>query len=159
MLLVAALAAALSGCALPGQRTEVDDETARDRLTQAIGLAVAGNLEGLCRLSPADASTCGDSVADFGDLVPSEAPTIRCSLPAPSFGPLRGGHLLVLEGRDADGEEYLTDFVVYDDGQAIGVLDAVWWSGLTVVDYDAETVTWRFDSTTTACDTGGLPTN
>lgn len=157
MLLLVLAAVLCAGCHRLGIRQDVDVEQARDLLTTAVGLAATGELDRLCTLSPSEASTCQDSVADRGELRPDEGPTILCEVPAPSEGPLRGGQVLVLEGTDASGTDYTTEFIVYDTGGEIGVLDPVWWSGLTVADYSGDTVTWRFDSTSTTCDRGGLP--
>lgn len=165
-LLAIALLVALGApaCALPPQvrqafgiRQQVDDATARDVLAQAVGLAASGQADRLCALSPADASTCAESLATAGDLVPTAGPRITCSVAAPEDGPLRGGRVLVLQGEDVNDDPYTTEFIVYDDGTAVGALDAVWWSGLTVRSYAEDTVTWGFDSASRTCERGGLP--
>lgn len=155
LLLVLGLLA--GGCQALGIRATVGEAEARDVLTQAVGLTGSGQIGRLCTLSPAEASTCSDSLDTAGNVVPDSGPEIVCIVPAPSSGPLRGGQVLVLEGIDAVGDPYTTEFIVYDSGQGVGVLDAVWWSGLSVVSYAEDTVTWRFDSASQTCQRGGLP--
>jgi hypothetical protein len=157
MLALVVLALLASACQALGIRSSVDEAQARDLLTQAVGLTASGQLDQLCELSPADASTCSDSLETAGAVAPSSGPEIVCAVEAPETGPLRGGHVLVLEGVDAVGDRYTTEFIVYDDGSGVGVLDAVFWSGLSVVDYIGDTVSWRFDSGSETCQRGGLP--
>ena len=54
------------------------------------------------------------------------SPSIRCIVPAPDDGPLRNGQVVVVEGVDTAGETYVSEFIVYDSGSGIGVLDAVY---------------------------------
>ncbi|HUG87014.1 MAG TPA: hypothetical protein VMM13_20770 [Euzebya sp.] len=146
-----------SGCQALGIRQTVDESQARDLLTRAVGLAASGQLDHLCTLSPADASTCSDSLETTGNVVPGTGPQIVCIVAAPASGPLRGGQVLVVEGVDAVGDPYTTEFIVYDSGHGVGVLDAVFWSGLSVVSYAGDTVSWRFDSASQTCERGALP--
>ncbi len=146
-----------AGCQALGIRAEVSEAQARDLLARAVGLAQSGQVDRLCELSPAEASTCADSLLDLAGLLPPEGPSIRCVVPAPTEGPLRNGRVVVVEGVDSTGDEYLSEFVVYDSGDGVGVLDAVFWNGLTVASYTEDTVTWRFDSSSQTCDRGALP--
>ncbi len=146
----------LTGCSAFGVRPSVATEDARALLTTAVGLAVSGELDQLCELAPEDASTCRDSIVDFGHAVPGEGPRVACVVAAPDVGPLRNGRVVVVEGIDADGVEYVTEFVAYNDGTGEVVLDPVWWSGLTIGSYTETAVTWRFDSSSTTCDRGGI---
>lgn len=151
------LAVLLPACQVLGIRDTVTEVQARDLLTQAVGLAASGQVDRLCTLSPAEASTCEDSLDTAGIVMPSTGPRVVCTVPAPTDGPLRGGMVLVVEGQDAVGDPYTTEFIVYDDGDRVGVLDAVFWSGLSVQSYATDTVTWRFDSASQTCQRGGLP--
>ncbi|WP_370326819.1 hypothetical protein [Euzebya sp.] len=148
----------LAGCGVLGIRADVSIEEARELLDQAVGLTADGDPAGICGLSPSEASTCLDTLETAGALVPEDPPRIDCVVRAPEDGPLRGGVVLVLSGTDRNGDGYTTEFVVFDDGEEIGALDAVWWSGLSIKSYDGDTVTWRFDSSSETCDRGGLPT-
>lgn|GEM_PF-6458714 len=150
------VALALTACSALGVRPSVATEDARALLTTAVGLAVSGELDQLCELAPEDASTCRDSIVDFGHAVPGEGPQVVCVVAAPDVGPLRNGRVVVVEGIDADGVEYVTEFVAYNDGSGEVVLDPVWWSGLTIGSYTETAVTWRFDSSSRTCDRGGI---
>lgn len=154
---LACLLVLTSGCRALGFRGTVDETQARDLLATAAGLAASGQVDRLCELAASDASTCPDSLIDYSMLVPASGPTIACVVPAPDTGPLRHGQVLVLEGVDANDHAYITEFVVFDDGETVGVLDPVFWNGLTIASYSEDTVTWRFDSSSTTCDRGGLP--
>jgi hypothetical protein len=157
VLAVLALPGLAGGCALLGARTTVEEPAARDLLDRAVALAASPRISELCTLSVGEASTCQDTLVDVGALVPRTPPVVRCAVRVGDVGPLRGGMVLVLEGTDANDDPYLTEFVVYDDGSRVGVLDAVWWSGLSIEGYGEDTVTWRFDSDSTVCDDRALP--
>ena len=146
-----------AGCQALGIRADVSESEARALLARAVGLAQSGQLDRLCALSPAEASTCADSLTDLAGLLPPEGPSILCVVPAPEEGPLRNGQVVVVEGTDTAGETYTSEFIVYDSGAGVGVLDAVYWNGLTVASYTEDTVTWRFDSSSQTCDRGALP--
>ena len=111
----------------------------------------------MCDLSPSEASTCEDTARNASGVVPDTPPEVVCAIEMPDHGPLRRGIVLVVEGVDGINDPYRTEFIVFDDGDDIGVLDAVYWSGLSVQSYNDDTVTWRFDSASEACDRGGLP--
>lgn len=160
LLLVAVIAVA-SGCGLLGHRRTVDEASARRVLQTAVELALSEQLGQLCTLSAGrgrgEVSTCAETLSDTAALVPADHPEIRCAVPVGDDGPLRGGMVLVVEGTDANGDPFATEFVVYDDGSGIGVLDAVWWSGLSIRGYGEDTATWGFDSGSTLCRDGALP--
>lgn len=145
------------GCGLLGIRQDVDRATADRVLATAVDLALSDQLGQLCTLSVGEASTCADTLAETGTLVPDEGPDILCEYEIGGSGPLRGGRVLVVEGEDVNGDPYTTEFVVFDDGRGIGALDAVWWSGLSIQGYGDDTVTWRFDSESSLCQDGSLP--
>ncbi|MGI9018254.1 MAG: hypothetical protein ACR2HR_14320 [Euzebya sp.] len=147
----------LSACVLPGVRRTVDQEQARDLLTRAIGLTVSGQVDQLCTLSRSEASTCSETLQTVAGLAPTTGPDIVCVIPVGDSGPLRGGMVLVLTGLDGQGDAYTSEFVVFDDGREIGVLDPVYWSGLAIQSYEVDTVTWRFDSGSQVCQRGRLP--
>lgn len=155
LLLVAA--SGVSGCRALGLRAPVSEEEATALLTRAVGLAATGQVEQICELSSSESSTCADTLETAGPLAPDVGPQVRCVVPVGPDGPLRGGQVLVLEGVDALGDAYLTEFIVYDDGEAVQVLDAVFWSGLSVQSYGDSSVTWRFDSASQTCARGALP--
>jgi hypothetical protein len=161
LLLACALAASAGGCALVGYRRTVDEAAARAVLAEAVALARSPQLGSLCQLSAgttrSETSTCAETLQSTSALVPDDPPAVRCALAVGDVGPLRGGVVLVVEGLDANGDPYRTDFVVYDDGSGVGVLDAVWWSGLSIEGYGEDTVTWRFGSDSAICEDGGMP--
>ncbi|MBW3602627.1 MAG: hypothetical protein KY434_08015 [Actinobacteria bacterium] len=156
--LVVLFGAALGGCALlPGYRPAVDVAEAQSLLERAFGIVAADRLEALCDLAPPEGSTCHDTLEVATPVVPHTPPRIRCSARLPDFGPLRFGTVLVVEGTDDLGEPYASEFYAYHDGDAVRVLDPVYWAGLRVRSYTAESVTWAFDGTTDLCETGSLP--
>lgn len=152
-LLVLVLAA---GCGLLGLRRDVSPERARAMLDEAVDRVRAQQLDQLCGLSESEASTCGSTLEVVSDLAPDDPPSIVCDVAVGDRGPLRGGRVLVVSGTDDDGQPFLSDFVVFDDGDAVGVLDPVWWAGVSLQTYSADTVTWRNDSSTSIC-ADGLP--
>ncbi len=151
------MVAILSGCSVLGGRQTIEEPRARELLSRAVSLVEAGRTDQLCTLSPFADSTCPDTLSDAFEDAPTSPPRILCGVALPDVGPLRGGYVLVVDGVDGGGNPYTAEFVVYDNGSDIGVLDAVYWAGLSVKDYGEDTVTWRFDSTSTACEEGALP--
>lgn len=156
MLLTVALAATAAACT---RRPAVDEFQARGLLSRAETLVRSGDLDQLCTLSQlrGEGSTCPQSLEQARAVAPTEDPAVVCSFGLPPFGPLRNGRILVLEGRDAGGDSYRTEFPVFHDGNAIKTVDAVYWSGLTLQTYGETTMSWRFDSASDLCDTGQLP--
>lgn len=161
-LVTAVLLVAPTGCGALGNRQTVTQEQARELLNRAVELTAAGRVDELCSISQSEASTCADTLETAGGIAPTGTtadvrPMILCTTPVGDDGPLRGGLILVLLGNDRVGDEYLTEFVVFDDGEEVGVLDPVYWSGLAIDSYDSDTVAWRFDSSSQACAQGGPP--
>lgn len=146
-----------AGCAQLGFRPSVGHDQARDLLDRAVALVRVDEVAQLCTLSAVEGSTCADSLEEVGDLAPADPPTVLCSVPLPSYGPLRNGHALVVQGIDAAGDPYITEWLVWHDGHAVHVLDAIYWSGLAVESYTEDTVAWRFNSSSTLCRDRALP--
>ena len=154
---LAAAVLAASGCAALDRRSTVSESAARGLLVEAVGLVQEGRLDELCTLAAAEASTCADSLADIGELVPERPPVVVCAEPLPGTGPMRRGTILVVEGEDGLGEPYRSEFPVYDDGRDVVALDPVYWGGLQLVGYGDRTMAWRFDSGSEVCTTRQLP--
>ncbi|MEE8602891.1 hypothetical protein [Euzebya tangerina] len=151
------LVVALTGCGLIETRQNISEEQARELLDQAVDLVASGRSDRLCALSPSEATTCPDTLDTAGPVAPTTPPAVTCVVALPDEGPLRRGTALVVEGTDGNGEAYTSEFIVFDDGDAVGVLDAVYWSGLAVQSYNDDTVSWRFDSGSTLCQDGAFP--
>lgn len=152
-----AVVGATPACAALDRRGPVSESAARGVLVQAVGMVQEGRLDELCTIAAQDATTCEDSLAEIGELVPQDPPVVVCAYPLPSTGPMRGGTILVVEGQDGLGEPYRSEFPVYDDGRSVVALDPVYWGGLQVVGYGAATMAWRFDSATEVCAARQLP--
>lgn len=128
------LAAACSGgpARKIADRPPVTEQAARDLLTQAIDHTLAGDFESLCGL--ANRPMCeGDLKSGALASVPKQAPTVACSYAIPDVvsdrGRSLGGQVLVVDGVDGKNRRFVTEVLVFHDGDRLMAINAVWWTG------------------------------
>ncbi len=143
LLLVYLCAAPVLLCAACVSRSvvhEVSVKEAEDVLNQAVACVAARDLDGLCELS-GSALMCESEWRSAGEwnTAPVDPPAVVDTylLPTEHYGNgsmSTGGRVLVLEGSDALGKPYRSEFLVFDSGQEKGVvaLDVVYWAGISI---------------------------
>ena len=104
-------------------------------LEQAETFAQAGDIQGLCSLTdiPRRCENMIDSVGGIA-TAPTESPQIVDTYITPDQGQKVGHRILVLEGEDATGKSYRTEFPLLYSGQKLIAVYPVYWSGMNYGD-------------------------
>jgi hypothetical protein len=133
------LAAVLQACstAQPAQVPTIAEGQAF--LAQVVALAKRNDFEGLCALS--DGPNCRVSLDQWGrNTVPSESPSV---IGTRAIQPTRdadrttvGGLVLVMCGRDAAGQPYNSEMLVFRDGSQLRAINPIYWGNGTIADGD-----------------------
>ncbi|MEM8535934.1 MAG: hypothetical protein AAGF95_34220 [Chloroflexota bacterium] len=127
-----------SGCVfLPRPSADtisVDD--AEQILAQAESFAQTGDKHGLCSLTDLP-RRCERSINSVGGIstAPTESPQIVDTYIRPDRNNQVGSRVLVLEGEDATGKSYRTEFgVFYNSERKLSPMFPVYWSGGGIAD-------------------------
>ena len=105
-------------------------------LAQAETFAQAGDIQGLCALTDAP-RRCERMIDDVGGIAtaPTDSPQIVDTYIRPDRNNQVGSRVLVIEGEDATGEHYRTEFAVfYNSERKLSPMFPVYWSGWGIAD-------------------------
>ena len=112
---------------------------ARATLDRAVELARSGDFAGLCAIGDGN---CERTLVEAGeDAVPALPPTV---VGTRVIEPRRvgwgrwelGGRVLDVCGTDGRGQPYRTEVLVFQDGHAMRIINAVYWSRLAIATSD-----------------------
>ncbi|NOK60924.1 MAG: hypothetical protein GFH27_549289n94 [Chloroflexi bacterium AL-W] len=128
----------LAGCAfLPSPSADtISVADAQQILAQAETFAQAGDIQGLCALTDLP-RRCERAIVRVGGIAtaPTESPQIVDTYLLPDQGQYVGYRVLVLEGEDATGKPYRTEFgVFYNSERKLSPMYPVYWSGGSIAD-------------------------
>jgi hypothetical protein len=120
-------------------------EEAGEALDRAVELAQAGDFEALCEETATAPELCEGMVPPEAEAVPDEWPEVKCHLPRQAIGHNGqlnpAGRILVLEGRDANGEPYRSEMSAqyHHDGEDVRLMMPLWWTSMGVNRGDGST--------------------
>lgn len=122
----------LLACSAPNQtsRNDVSAQEAKDLFHELVETTLQGDLDALCETAAA-VSQCESELRNLSaERVPNEPPTISCIYPFenPSGGP--AGQVLVVQGVDGKGDEFVTEVAVWHETDDFVATNTVWWSGM-----------------------------
>lgn len=104
-------------------------EQARRHLDAVVRLALAGDFDGMCALADGNCERILDMVGR--DAVPPDPPRIvgTRTVPTTSSNGQQsfGGVVLVLCGVDGRGKPYDSEMLVFNDGNGLRAINAVYW--------------------------------
>ena len=128
----------LTGCVfLPRPSADtISVADAEQILEQAETFAQAGDIQGLCSLTdlPRRCESMVDAVGGIA-TAPTESPQIVDTYLLPDQGRSVGYRVLVIEGEDATGKPYRTEFgVFYNSERRMSPMHPVYWSGMGIAD-------------------------
>lgn len=132
---------ALTGCGTLAPRATTE-ATAKDLLDRAVRRTLNGDFAGLCATAASQAMCESDLKSGLRERAPQEPPQILCaySLADRRDGThvIRGGQVLVVQGKDGTGHPYTTDVFVFHDGEQYVSQNTVWWSNRGIAQKPAD---------------------
>lgn len=132
-----------------GAENPVSEAEARRYLDRMVVAARAQDFEALCELNGSvsncrrmletacDPSTAPPAIS-CTETVPKEPPTVVAFRNSPGDG--YAGRILVVSGVDGGGKPYETEVLVFrENRRSVKAINAVYWSGATIVEDDRDT--------------------
>lgn len=113
-------------------RPPVTKQGARELVTKAIDHTLTRDFASLCGLANSRSMCESDLKSGALERVSKQAPRVVCSYEIPDVvsasGRSLGGRVLVVDGIDGTDRRFVTEVLVFHDGQGLVATNVVWWS-------------------------------